>query len=65
MNCSKLSQNCSVEPKNKEQFSLIGSRPLLFYKKAEFAGVLLKMIDCLPANKATALWAYWRDKRRN
>ena len=52
---TKLSRHCSVEPKNKKQFSLTESGPpLFFYKKIEFAGVLLKMIYCLPANKATA-----------
>lgn len=65
INCATLSQTRSVEPKLKKQFSLKESGPLLLDKKIEFAGVLLKMIYCLPANKDTALWTYWRDKRRS
>lgn len=58
INCATLSQTRSVEPKLKKQFFLKESGPLLLDKKIEFAGVLLKMIYCLPANKDTALWTF-------
>lgn len=49
INCTTLSRNLSVEPKNKEKKIIFPHRIRAFFsgKTIEFAGVFLNMIDCL------------------